>query len=184
MNRYDQFFDKTIEYLSYLKSLDDEEIDAAVNLIKTSDLGQTFIDTNEKSIDLNKDTRNLINNILKFKLCMNPSMNGYKFLIDAIELFLENGKMVITKELYPILSEKYGVSSASIESAIGYAIKKSWDFITDEDKNEIFGYIRRKRPTIVEYIYYVCEYLKEYNSINNKKKSLVNPDSKSLNSER
>lgn len=64
--------------------------------------------------------------IRKFKLT--SRCKGYYLLPEAIEIARNNyGQCTkITKDIYPVLAHKHGVSSKHIERNIRYAIEKCW----------------------------------------------------------
>lgn len=56
-----------------------------------------------------------------------PHHAGYKLLIAAILLYMQDNTMSITKELYPSLAKQSQLYSAtSIERSIRYAISEAW----------------------------------------------------------
>ena len=50
-------------------------------------------------------------------------LKGYNYLIDAIEICMENPTISITKELYVDISVKYKDTTNSVERAIRHAIE-------------------------------------------------------------
>lgn len=61
------------------------------------------------------------------KLGFSPHHTGYKMLITAILLYVQNTNQSITKELYPALAKQSRLySSASIERSMRYAISEAW----------------------------------------------------------
>lgn len=61
------------------------------------------------------------------KLGFSPRHTGYKMLIAAILLYIQNTSQSVTKELYPALAKQSQVySSASIERSMRYAISEAW----------------------------------------------------------
>lgn len=61
------------------------------------------------------------------KLGFSPHHTGYKILLAAILLYLQNTNQSITKELYPELAKQSPLySAASIERSMRYAISEAW----------------------------------------------------------
>lgn len=56
-----------------------------------------------------------------------PHHTGYKLLVAAILLYMQDNTMSITKELYPALAKQFQLYSAvSVERSMRYAISKAW----------------------------------------------------------
>lgn len=56
------------------------------------------------------------------------NLNGYHYIKYGIHLMLDHShKMQLTKELYPLISEHYGVQANNVERSIRHAIKLAWD---------------------------------------------------------
>lgn len=73
---------------------------------------------------------------------------GYPIIVDAIEMYIvNNGKTVqITKDIYPILAQKYNMSLSSVERDIRTIVEVCWQ----NDKcsvEEILGYKTNKCPS-------------------------------------
>ena len=134
MNKYNKI-------LEVLLNLSDQQIDQLLNQISE------------------KENIN-VENILK-ELCVNPSLLGFNYLKDAIELCLDNPGMLsgITKLLYPSLAKKHETTSARVERAIRHAIETSWGKIDGDTYHEVF-YNEFDKPTNSRYIAYVCSYIK------------------------
>lgn len=147
MNKYNKI-------LEVLLSLSDQEIDELLNQISE------------------KENIN-VENILK-ELCVSPSLLGFNYLKDAIELCLDKPETLcsITKVLYPSLAKKYETTSTRVERAIRHAIETSWGKIDGEIYYQVF-YNEFDKPTNSRYIAYVCSYIKNlkttsYNQPNQK----------------
>ncbi len=61
-----------------------------------------------------------------------PSLKGFAFLREAIPMYHEG--MTITKELYPTIGRKHGISSSRVERAIRHAIEVAYsnNFLADK----------------------------------------------------
>ena len=54
---------------------------------------------------------------------------GYRYLLDAIHIAAENYDECpkVTKDIYPVIAHKYGVTKVSVERDIRTVIEKCWD---------------------------------------------------------
>ena len=54
---------------------------------------------------------------------------GYRYLLDAIHIAAENYDecLKVTKDVYPVIAHKYGVTKVSVERDIRTVIEKCWD---------------------------------------------------------
>lgn len=151
MNRYNQI-------LKLLQSLSDKEI---TNLLNS-------LEENKQNLE--------VSNIEKFlkELCVNPSLLGFNYLKDAIELCLENKEMLnsITKSLYPTVAKKNNTTPSRVERAIRHAIDTSWDKIDGETYHEVF-FNEMERLTNSKYIAYACNYINSLQNINDKPKQKI-----------
>jgi two-component system response regulator (stage 0 sporulation protein A) len=92
-------------------------------------------------------------------------VKGYQYLRDAILLVIEDVSLLgaVTKELYPLIAEKYDTTASRVERAIRHAIELSWDRGNVEMMNKFFGYtinIERGKPTNSEFIAMVADKLR------------------------
>ncbi len=97
------------------------------------------------------------------KCHINAKYKGYKYIPDAVEIMVEltEHKDIIrmTKDVYPVIAEKYHTSPGNIEAAIRNTIEKCW-------KNnklyvqEILGYKPLKCPSNTEFIDAIIFYIK------------------------
>lgn len=140
MNKYNQI-------LRLLQNLSDEQINELLN---------------SQTIDLKDKTDNTLNieNLLK-ELCVNPWINGFKYLKDAINICLEDEAMLrgVTKTLYPKIAEHHNTTPTRVERAIRHAIETSWGKVDEETYHQIF-YNEFDKPTNSKYIAYICSYIK------------------------
>ena len=92
-------------------------------------------------------------------------MIGYKYLKDAILIALEEPEslMSVTKDVYPILAEKYGTSPTNVERNIRYIIESTWERSKKSSRSDkvdsMFGGIVKK-PTNSEFILTCSEWLR------------------------
>lgn len=92
-------------------------------------------------------------------------VRGYQYLREAIILVIgEMGLLgAVTKELYPMIAEKYNTTPSRVERAIRHAIELAWDRGNVELMNKFFGYtidVERGKPTNSEFIAMVADRLR------------------------
>lgn len=70
-----------------------------------------------------------------------PHILGYDYLGEAIEIVLADRKQLhsVTKELYPNIAKKFNSTPSRVERAMRHAIKLSFDHLTADEIEEIFG---------------------------------------------
>ena len=93
-------------------------------------------------------------------------VKGYLYLRDAIMFVIEEVNLMgaVTKELYPMIAEKYNTTASRVERAIRHAIELAWDRGDIEIKNDFFGYtinVERGKPTNSEFIAMVADKLRD-----------------------
>jgi len=69
-------------------------------------------------------------------------VKGYQYLRDAIVYVVQEVALLgaVTKELYPMIAEKYQTTPSRVERAIRHAIELAWDRGNVEFMNRFFGY--------------------------------------------
>ena len=92
-------------------------------------------------------------------------IKGYQYLRDAILLVINEVSLLgaVTKELYPLIAEKYQTTPSRVERAIRHAIELAWDRGNVDMMNKFFGYtinIQRGKPTNSEFIAMVADKLR------------------------
>lgn len=92
-------------------------------------------------------------------------LNGYKYLREAIAMVVMNpqGVTAITRQIYPVIAERYNASGPSVERAIRHAIEVSWNRGSMEAINRMFGYTinnQKGKPTNSEYIAMVADHIR------------------------
>lgn len=92
-------------------------------------------------------------------------IKGYQYLRDAILFVIEDVNLLgaVTKELYPMIAQKYTTTASRVERAIRHAIELAWDRGNVEMMTKFFGYtinIERGKPTNSEFIAMVADKLR------------------------
>jgi len=92
-------------------------------------------------------------------------IKGYQYLRDAILMVINEVNLLgaVTKELYPMIAEKYQTTPSRVERAIRHAIELAWDRGNVDMMNKFFGYtinIQRGKPTNSEFIAMVADKLR------------------------
>lgn len=97
-------------------------------------------------------------------------IKGYQYLRDAILLVIGEVNLLgaVTKELYPMIADKYQTTPSRVERAIRHAIELAWDRGNVEMMNKFFGYtinIQRGKPTNSEFIAMIADKLRIGNKV-------------------
>ncbi|MGI6554059.1 MAG: sporulation transcription factor Spo0A [Bacillota bacterium] len=92
-------------------------------------------------------------------------IKGYQYLRDAILFVIDDVSLLgaVTKELYPMIAQKYMTTASRVERAIRHAIELAWDRGNVEMMTKFFGYtinIERGKPTNSEFIAMVADKLR------------------------
>ncbi len=92
-------------------------------------------------------------------------IKGYQYLRDAILLVISEVNLLgaVTKELYPMIAEKYNTTPSRVERAIRHAIELAWDRGNVELMSRYFGYtinLEKGKPTNSEFIAMVADRLR------------------------
>jgi two-component system response regulator (stage 0 sporulation protein A) len=95
-------------------------------------------------------------------------VKGYQYLRDSIINVVKEVSLLgaVTKELYPMIAEKYQTTPSRVERAIRHAIELAWDRGNIEFMNKFFGYtinVERGKPTNSEFIAMVADKLRMTN---------------------
>ena len=112
-------------------------------------------------------TRNLdveVTNIIH-QMGVPAHIKGYQYLRDAIILVIGEINLLgaVTKELYPMIAQKYGTTPNRVERAIRHAIELAWDRGNIDMMNKFFGYtinVERGKPTNSEFIAMIADKLR------------------------
>ena len=89
-------------------------------------------------------------------------VKGYQYLREAILLILDDVNLLgaVTKELYPLVADKYGTSASRVERAIRHAIELAWSRGNVDMMVNFFGYTintEKGKPTNSEFIAMVAD---------------------------
>jgi two-component system response regulator (stage 0 sporulation protein A) len=92
-------------------------------------------------------------------------IKGYHYLRDAILKVISEINLLgaVTKELYPLIAQKYQTTPSRVERAIRHAIELAWDRGNVEMMTKYFGYtinLERGKPTNSEFIAMVADKLR------------------------
>ncbi len=92
-------------------------------------------------------------------------IKGYHYLRDAILMVIDDIGLLgaVTKELYPMIAQKYQTTSSRVERAIRHAIELAWDRGNIDMMTKFFGYtinLERGKPTNSEFIAMVADKLR------------------------
>ena len=92
-------------------------------------------------------------------------VKGYQYLRNAIVMVTEEANLMgaVTKELYPMIAEKYYTTPSRVERAIRHAIELAWDRGNVDLMNRYFGFtidIERGKPTNSEFIAMIADKLR------------------------
>ena len=62
-------------------------------------------------------------------LGITPNYRGYDYIVLAMQLVFENPERLqyVTKELYPVIAEKYNTDWRAVEHSIRITISRSWE---------------------------------------------------------
>lgn len=93
-----------------------------------------------------------------------PNIKGYNYLREGIKMAVVDPHVMnnVTKELYPVIAERYATTASKVERAIRHAIEVAWNRGRVEAINAIFGarvYIGTEKPTNSEFIALVADKL-------------------------
>ncbi|MCM8900876.1 sporulation transcription factor Spo0A [Caldicoprobacter algeriensis] len=116
--------------------------------------------TFERESSLEADVTNIIHEI-----GVPAHIKGYHYLREAILLVINNMDLLggITKELYPMIAEKFNTTPSRVERAIRHAIEVAWNRGRVETINRIFGYTvhdEKGKPTNGEFIAMIADRLR------------------------
>ena len=99
-------------------------------------------------------------------------IKGYQYIREAVNVIFENPGVIggITKELYPLLAEKFDTTVSRVERAIRHAIEVSWNRGNLDFMEEIFGYsvdIDKAKPTNSEFMVTIADKLRlDFHQVN------------------
>ena len=126
--------------------------------------GKRRIATSENVKTLSESDSRLYSEIGEIlgRLCVTPNYNGYSYLLESIKTAVTGQGIFkgISKQIYPEVAKKLGVTVSGVERNIRTAIHRSWDRASPADKLEFFGTYSLKEdwvPTNGEYIFIIAE---------------------------
>lgn len=69
------------------------------------------------------------------------SIKGFKYIRDAVYMVLKDWEAItaVTKEIYPVIANKYYTSRANVERAIRHSLDIAWEKGSQEGKIRVFG---------------------------------------------
>lgn len=120
----------------------------------------TFCSLPVKGRNLDLEVTNIIHQI-----GVPAHIKGYLYLREAILMVINEVDLLgaITKELYPLIAEKYNTTPSRVERAIRHAIEVAWSRGNVEIINSLFGYtidVNRGKPTNSEFIAMIADKLR------------------------
>lgn len=91
-----------------------------------------------------------------------PHIKGYSFLREGVKMVVNNPSIInnITKQLYPMIGEKFSTTPSKVERAIRHAIEVSWAKGRIDSINSLFGvsvYLGQEKPTNGEFIALIAD---------------------------
>lgn len=91
-----------------------------------------------------------------------PHIKGYSFLREGVMMAVENPSVInnITKQLYPMIGERYQTTPSKVERAIRHAIEVAWNRGRIDNINNILGvraYVGADKPTNGEFIALIAD---------------------------
>ncbi|WP_425807817.1 sporulation transcription factor Spo0A [Desulfitobacterium sp. Sab5] len=136
------------------------------NAVNNSSIATSFASGNSSSEGI-PNSRNLEVEVTRMihQMGVPAHVKGYQYLRDAIVSVVQEVSLLgaVTKELYPLIAEKYDTTPSRVERAIRHAIELAWDRGNIEFMNRFFGYtinVDRGKPTNSEFIAMVADKLR------------------------
>ena len=98
------------------------------------------------------------------------NLKGYMFVREAINMVVNDIDLLssVTKELYPLVGEKFNTTASRVERAIRHAIEVAWSREQVETITNLFGYTinnEKGKPTNSEFIAMVADKLRLQNRV-------------------
>ncbi len=129
-------------------------------------------ENNKQNIDFY--TSNIQVSITKMlhELGIPSHIKGYQYIREAVNIIFENPSIIggITKELYPLLAQKFDTTVSRVERAIRHAIEVSWNRGNLDFMEELFGYsvdIDKAKPTNSEFMVTIADKLRlDFHQVN------------------
>ena len=130
----------------------------------------TYLDNTEDKINKSQpvDMIAQITNIMHV-IGVPSHIKGYMYFREAINMLVNNIDLLsaVTKELYPLIGEKFNTTASRVERAMRHAIDVAWTGDV-ETINKIFGYTinnEKGKPSNLEFIAMVTDKLRLENRV-------------------
>lgn len=91
------------------------------------------------------------------------NLSGRDYLVRALELVMQKGRMSITKELYPQIAKEFITESSRVERAIRHAVERVFSDGNIEAVIKYFGQnisFSKGKLTNSGFIYGIAEYMR------------------------
>ena len=116
---------------------------------------------NEKSVE---NLEALVTNMIH-EVGVPAHIKGYQYLREAIIMVVKDIDVInqITKNLYPVIADKFNTTPSRVERAIRHAIEVAWGRGQEEAVESIFGYTisaDKGKPTNSEFIAMISDKLR------------------------
>lgn len=104
---------------------------------------------------------------LLLQLGVPAHLNGYHYLRDSIAWLLSQGpgpRIPVTKELYPVLADRFRTRPTRVERGVRHAIEVAWSRGDRAALDKLFGHSINRysgRPTNSEFIYRLVDAIRE-----------------------
>ena len=129
-------------------------------------------------LSFKKYLRQLIYSELQFDVRIKGSRYIEYFITKVIQEDLNIYTLSATKNIYPMIAKYFDIKEEMVESSIHYSIETAWKKISNENKKAVFPVVHGLRPTNIEAIYAIYEYVKEHFSLDNTDQKETTTDSK------
>ena len=146
------------EMINYINSNSDAQLVSAVDNVfiwsmKQKSLNEVDILSTQRKPENSEDLMSICSAKLD-EIGMKPSLNGRKYLLDALLLLDEgNAKQRVSE----MVATKYGKSEESVRGAMKRAIQTTWESMPDDILQENYTARLRpnkKAPTVMEFLHY------------------------------
>ena len=133
----------------------------------------TYVENNEIKVNRSKaDDVDMIGQITSIihEIGIPANLKGYMFVREAINMVVNDIDLLssVTKELYPLVGEKFNTTASRVERAIRHAIEVAWSREQVETITNLFGYTinnEKGKPTNSEFIAMVADKLRLQNRV-------------------
>lgn len=102
--------------------------------------------------------------LLMSRIGLRSTYSGYNYLATAIYLTLNDEQYLrkVTKNLYVVIGEEYGVSNQCVEAALRTLITSYWNQNGDRILSKVLGYSLYYKPTASEFVSILSDYLRDH----------------------